>query len=51
MNFIAYAPNGEGCFLQVGTYTDLKSAIDELPDGGHIEQVIEGGSIKVYPQQ
>jgi hypothetical protein len=51
MDFIAYIPNGEGCFLQVGAYPSLLLAITALvaaDTGSKVEQLIEGGSVTVY---
>ena len=49
MTCIVYAPNGDGCFLEIGTFTDLPSAIAACPQGGKIEQITEAGSITIYP--
>ena len=39
--------NGTGCYLQVGTYSDLASASAAMPVGGHVEQVETFGDLVV----
>lgn len=47
-NYIVYSPNGEGCYLEIGTATDLQSAISLCAVRGKVEQTIEGGAVVVY---
>jgi len=48
MNFIVYQPDGEGCFLEFGTFTELQDAIANCPAGGHVERTTDSGSVTVY---
>ena len=48
MTFVAYQPDGLGAFLEVGTFTDLQTAIIATPSGGHVEQLTDTGSVTVY---
>ena len=49
--FIVYVPEGVGCFLEIGIFTDLELAIANTPDGGHVEQLVDGGSSSIVFQK
>lgn len=48
MIFIVYQPDGQGCFIEVGSFSDRQLAIDNTPPGGHVEILTADGSITVY---
>ena len=49
MNFITYSQEGVGCYLVVGSFTDLETAKSACPAGGKVEVRTAEGSYTIFP--